>query len=92
MASKYAFSKGLKELRFHFCHTSEASAGLKQFLKSSYPTMKKHNPETPMLIREAFGVKPVVWARYEHGRETKTSVDGLSATEVEKAVQGLAQS
>lgn len=26
--------------------------------------MKKHNPETPILIREATGVAPKVWARY----------------------------
>ena len=26
--------------------------------------MKKHNPNTPILIREAQGVEPRVWARY----------------------------
>lgn len=26
--------------------------------------MKKHNPETPIMIREALDVTPKVWARY----------------------------
>lgn len=26
--------------------------------------MKKHNPSTPLLVREAFGVPPKIWARY----------------------------
>jgi hypothetical protein len=32
--------------------------------------MKKHNPETPILIREATGVAPKVWARYSESRFT----------------------
>ncbi|ORY75726.1 thioredoxin-like protein [Protomyces lactucae-debilis] len=104
MASKYAFSGTLKEvrrhsqpssltiqLRFHFCQTSEASTGLKQFLQKAYPVMKKHNPSTPLLVREAFGTPPKIWARYEKGREVSVSVDGLSTAEVEKQVQSLAQ-
>jgi NADH dehydrogenase (ubiquinone) 1 alpha subcomplex subunit 2 len=31
--------------------------------------MKKHNPETPILIREAAGVAPKVWARYGRNRQ-----------------------
>jgi len=26
--------------------------------------MKKNNPHTPIMIREAMGVEPKVWARY----------------------------
>lgn len=36
----------------------------RQFLLRTYPTMKKHNPHTPILIREALDVQPKVWARY----------------------------
>lgn len=34
------------------------------FLQRSYPTMKKHNPHTPILIREASGIEPTLYARY----------------------------
>jgi hypothetical protein len=34
------------------------------FLLRTYPTMKKHNPHIPILIREAQDVEPKVWARY----------------------------
>lgn len=34
------------------------------FLIRTYPTMKKHNPHVPILIREAQDVEPKVWARY----------------------------
>ena len=30
----------------------------------SYPTMKKNNPHTPIMIREASGTEPRVFARY----------------------------
>lgn len=34
------------------------------FLTRSYPTMKKNNPDTPILIREAQGTLPKIYARY----------------------------
>ena len=39
MASKYAFSAGLKELRFLFCQTSEHSAATRY--------VRRHNTEGP---------------------------------------------
>lgn len=36
----------------------------RNFLQRSYPTMKKHNPHTPILIREASGTEPTLYARY----------------------------
>lgn len=36
----------------------------RSFLQRSYPTMKKHNPHTPILIREASGIEPTLYARY----------------------------
>lgn len=34
------------------------------FLTRAYPTMKKNNPHTPILIREAAGTIPKIYARY----------------------------
>src|ERR1700730_13083893 len=36
----------------------------RSFLKRAYPTMKKNNPNIPILIREATGIEPKGWARY----------------------------
>jgi hypothetical protein len=36
----------------------------RNFLTKSYPTMKKHNPHTPIMLREASGIEPKVYARY----------------------------
>lgn len=41
----------------------------RSFLKRAYPTMKKANPETPILIREASGVEPKIYARF--GMDTR---------------------
>ena len=38
--------------------------------------MKKNNPTTPILLREAQGTLPKVYARYDLGRETSKSLDG----------------
>ncbi|KAF4212699.1 hypothetical protein CNMCM8980_009754 [Aspergillus fumigatiaffinis] len=89
MSSKYAFSKGLKELRFLFCQTSEQSAATRSFLQRAYPTMKKHNPQTPILIREAAGTLPRVYARYGFGNEKQESLTGLSDQQIEEKVSQL---
>ncbi|KAI9831524.1 MAG: hypothetical protein M1826_003414 [Phylliscum demangeonii] len=78
MASKYAFTPSLKELRFFFCQTSEHSQAARSFLTRAYPTMKKNNPHTPILLREALHVEPRVWARY-----------GLSDKQIEETVTAL---
>lgn len=36
----------------------------RSFLTRAYPTMKKNNPNTPILLREAAGTLPKVYARY----------------------------
>jgi hypothetical protein len=36
----------------------------RNFLTRTYPTMKKHNPHTPIMIREASGIEPTVYARF----------------------------
>ncbi|KAF2629742.1 NADH dehydrogenase, alpha subcomplex, subunit 2 [Macroventuria anomochaeta] len=92
MASKYAFNAGLKELRFLFCQTSEHSAATRHFLQRSYPTMKKHNPHTPILIREASGIEPTLYARYNYGKEKKVTLKGLDDKSIEQKVTELVQS
>lgn len=49
------------------------------FLTKSYPTMKKHNPSIPIMLREAQGTLPRVYARYELGREESKSLEGTHA-------------
>ncbi|CBX93330.1 similar to NADH-ubiquinone oxidoreductase 105 kDa subunit [Plenodomus lingam JN3] len=92
MASKYAFSQGLKELRFLFCQTSEHSAPVRNFLTRTYPTMKKHNPHTPIMIREASGTEPTLYARFDFGKEKRVSLKGLDDKAIEQQVTQLAQS
>lgn len=48
----------------------------RSFLTKSYPTMKKHNPSIPIMLREATGTLPRVYARYEFGQEKSQSLEG----------------
>ncbi|KAF4509960.1 hypothetical protein G6O67_001892 [Ophiocordyceps sinensis] len=89
MSAKYGFTKSLKELRFLFCQTSEDSAAVRTFLTRAYPTMKKNNPDTPIMMREAAGTLPRIYARYDFGLEKQQSLEGLSDKQVEEAVSGL---
>ncbi|KAF4964646.1 hypothetical protein FSARC_7442 [Fusarium sarcochroum] len=107
MSGKYAFTKSLREVRFLFCQTSEQSAALRSFITRAYPTMKRNNPNTPILIREAAGTQPKVYARYEAATETRDRItdaaytergteksqilEGLSDKQIEDAVTGLVQ-
>jgi NADH dehydrogenase (ubiquinone) 1 alpha subcomplex subunit 2 len=38
--------------------------------------MKQSNPHTPIMIREALGIEPKVYARYEFGRERVADLKG----------------
>ncbi|KAL2798484.1 NADH dehydrogenase, alpha subcomplex, subunit 2 [Aspergillus insuetus] len=89
MSSKYVFTKGLKELRFLFCQSSEQSAATRSFLLRAYPTMKKHNPHTPILVREASGTLPRVYARYGFGKEKEEALSGLSDQQIEEKITQL---
>lgn len=46
------------------------------FLTRTYPTMKKHNPSIPIMLREAQGTLPKVYARYDFGKEKSQSLEG----------------
>ncbi|KAH7358121.1 NADH-ubiquinone oxidoreductase 10.5 kDa subunit [Plectosphaerella cucumerina] len=89
MSTKYAFSTALKEVRFLFCQTSEHSAATRSFLTRTYPTMKKHNPQIPIMLREAAGTAPRVYARYDLGVEKSQSLEGLTDKQIEDTVTGL---
>jgi len=91
MAARFAFPKALKELRFLHCQTSEHSNAVRSFLSQSYPSMKKQNPHFPILIREALGIEPKVYARYEFGREKVVDLKGLSDKDIAERVTALAQ-
>lgn len=41
--------------------------------------MKKHNPSIPIMLREAQGTSPKVYARYEFGQEKSQSLEGTTA-------------
>ncbi|EXJ63593.1 NADH dehydrogenase (ubiquinone) 1 alpha subcomplex 2 [Cladophialophora psammophila CBS 110553] len=92
MATKYAFTQGLRELRFHLSNSGQGSDACRSFLKRAYPTMKHHNPTIPILIREATGVEPKVWARYGLGKEKSESLSGLTDKEIEDKVTTLVKS
>lgn len=51
--------------------------------------MKKNNPDTPILLREAAGTLPRVYARYELGREKSQSLEGLTDKQIEDTVSSL---
>ena len=75
-----ALSPALREIRILCCQTAHASAGTRyvhkgplsarntnyrsQFVVSEYPVIKKHNPDLPVLIREAAGTPARVFARF----------------------------
>ncbi|ELR10571.1 hypothetical protein VC83_00223 [Pseudogymnoascus destructans] len=92
MSGKYTFTKGLKEVRFLLCQTGETSNATRSFLARAYPTMKKYNPSTPIMIREAAGTQPQVFARYDFGKEKSELLAGLSDKEIEEKVTGLVKS
>ncbi|NXS56075.1 NDUA2 dehydrogenase, partial [Brachypteracias leptosomus] len=84
--------RGLRELRIHLCQTSPGSRGVREFIEQHYVTLKKANPDFPILIRECSGVQPKLWARYEFGKEKSLSLNNLSVDEVAKALENVVKS
>jgi hypothetical protein len=73
----------------HFEHKTNPSNRFRSFLNRAYPTMKHHNPHTPIMIREALNTQPRVFARYEFGREMVEELGGKSTIpESERQSQG----
>ncbi|EMR11442.1 hypothetical protein PNEG_00461 [Pneumocystis murina B123] len=86
---RYVLPKHIKELRFHLCQISEESKNTRLFIRKAYPILKKNNPYIPVLIREALGVSPMLWVRYEYGKEENLSLEGLSVKECKERVNSL---
>ncbi|XP_043559019.1 NADH dehydrogenase [ubiquinone] 1 alpha subcomplex subunit 2 [Chiloscyllium plagiosum] len=82
-------SQNLRELRIHLCQSSAASKGTREFIEQHYVTLKKANPEFPILIRECTGVQSKAWARYEFGRERNVPLDNLNSEQVAEALESL---
>ncbi|AWO99729.1 putative NADH dehydrogenase [Scophthalmus maximus] len=87
-----SLGKNLREIRVHLCQTSAASTGVRDFVEQHYVTLKKSNPDFPILIRECSGVQARLWARYDFGKEGSVSVDNMSADQVATALHTLVQS
>ncbi|NWW44694.1 NDUA2 dehydrogenase, partial [Pedionomus torquatus] len=64
----------------------------RDFIEQHYVTLKKANPDFPILIRECSGVQPKLWARYEFGKEKSVSLNNLSVDEVAKALENVVKS
>ncbi|XP_062867387.1 NADH dehydrogenase [ubiquinone] 1 alpha subcomplex subunit 2 [Trichomycterus rosablanca] len=83
-------SKNLREIRLHFCQNQPSSQGVRDFVRDHYVTLKKANPEFPILIRECSGVQPRLWTRYAFGKEQKVALDNMTAEQVAKALENAA--
>ncbi|NXL72956.1 NDUA2 dehydrogenase, partial [Leptocoma aspasia] len=83
---------GLRELRIHLCQRSAGSRGVREFIEKHYVTLKKANPNFPILIRECSGIQPKLWARYEFGKEKSVPLNNLSVDEVGKALERVVKS
>ncbi|XP_018607793.1 NADH dehydrogenase [ubiquinone] 1 alpha subcomplex subunit 2 [Scleropages formosus] len=79
--------RNLREVRLHFCQTSVASQGAREFVEQHYVTLKKSNPQVPILIRECSGVQPTLWARYEFGKERSVTLENMNVDQVAKALE-----
>ncbi|XP_027499494.1 NADH dehydrogenase [ubiquinone] 1 alpha subcomplex subunit 2 [Corapipo altera] len=82
----------MRELRIHLCQRSAGSQGVREFIEKHYVTLKKANPDFPILIRECSGVQPKLWARYEFGKEKSIPLNNLTVDEVAKALESVVKS
>ncbi|TFY82466.1 hypothetical protein EWM64_g1541 [Hericium alpestre] len=89
MSFARAFAPALREVRILCSQTGPASAGTRQFIQSTYPVIKHHNPDLPFLIREATGTPARAFARFERGVEKHVELDGLSSADVASKVSQL---
>ncbi|PCH37148.1 NADH dehydrogenase alpha subcomplex subunit 2, partial [Wolfiporia cocos MD-104 SS10] len=89
MSFAKALSPAIREIRILCCQSGAASAGTRQFISSTYPVLKQHNPDLPILIREAKGTPARIFARYERGMEKHVEVDNLPEADVASKVAQL---
>uniref|UniRef100_A0A8C6WTV8 NADH dehydrogenase [ubiquinone] 1 alpha subcomplex subunit 2 n=1 Tax=Neogobius melanostomus TaxID=47308 RepID=A0A8C6WTV8_9GOBI len=86
-----SLAKNLREVRVHLSQSCAGSQGARDFVEQHYVTLKKSNPDFPILIRECSGVRATLWARYARGVERSVSVENMSSDEVASVLSGLAQ-
>ncbi|KAI0066320.1 NADH dehydrogenase, alpha subcomplex, subunit 2 [Artomyces pyxidatus] len=86
MSFARALPPALRELRILLSQTGPASDGTRQFIKTTYPVLKQHNPDLPVLIREARGTPARAFARFERGVEKHVELEGLSSKDVEARI------
>ncbi|KAB5588951.1 hypothetical protein CTheo_7609 [Ceratobasidium theobromae] len=84
-----ALPQAVREIRLLGCQTGPGSAGLREFISKTYPTIKSANPNLPILIREAQGTPARVFVRYERGVERHAELEGLPASEVSQKIGKL---
>ncbi|XP_052747439.1 NADH dehydrogenase [ubiquinone] 1 alpha subcomplex subunit 2 isoform X2 [Bicyclus anynana] len=61
----------------------------REFIQKYYVSLKKENPDFPMLIRECSGIQPRVWARYDKGSEKSAALTNLSSNDVLSTIKQL---
>ncbi|KAK6142116.1 hypothetical protein DH2020_006984 [Rehmannia glutinosa] len=91
MAWRGQLSRNLKELRILFSPNSPSSSSTRTFIENNYKDLKTKNPKLPILIREATGIEPQLWARYDLGVERGIRLSGLSEEQISKALEDLAK-
>ncbi|KAL6506367.1 hypothetical protein OROGR_024548 [Orobanche gracilis] len=82
-------SRNLKELRILFSPTSSSSSSTRAFIENNYKVLKTKNPKLPILIREATGIEPQLWARFDFGVERGIRLEGLNVEQISKALEDL---
>ncbi|XP_013407313.1 NADH dehydrogenase [ubiquinone] 1 alpha subcomplex subunit 2 [Lingula anatina] len=85
------FGNHLKELRIHLCQKSPQSQGVREFIENHYVPLKQANPRFPILIRECQGVQPVLYARYEFGKESSMSLASKTKDQILQEILTLAK-
>ncbi|KAL0460301.1 UNVERIFIED_CONTAM: NADH dehydrogenase [ubiquinone] 1 alpha subcomplex subunit [Sesamum latifolium] len=91
MAWRAQLSRNLKELRILLSPNSPSSSSTRAFIENNYKDLKTKNPKLPILIREATGIEPQLWARYDMGIERGIRLEGLNEQQISKALEDLAK-
>ncbi|KAM3141928.1 hypothetical protein pb186bvf_006014 [Paramecium bursaria] len=81
--------KGVKELRFIVCQTSDRSAGARSYILKNYWQWKEQQPDFPFIVRECEEVDPYILVRYRFGVEKKAFISNLDEQELEQVVSQL---
>ncbi|KPM06340.1 hypothetical protein NH340_JMT07238 [Sarcoptes scabiei] len=84
-------AKKLRELRIHLCPNSNESQGVRNFINSHYVALKKQIPDTPILIREARGIQPKVWARFDYCKEECLDLSNQNSDAILKQIKQFLQ-